>query len=154
MTIEPEYIKFNKRVLYDLRESYILLFCIVTFYGLISDLSIYNLYMFFLLPVYLLFFIQSFLSNKYCIKKIKIEEKKKIVIIEIYKFDAFINKKIISLNNLQITVHRISYSVLPSYTLIIYQNGQKIISQRENKVWKKSDFNQIKNIVYTLKMAK
>jgi hypothetical protein len=154
MIIEPTYIKFHKRILGDIKESFLLFFIIVTFSGLIGNYSIINLYLFFLFPVYILFFLQSYFSNRYCIKKTEIDETKNIIMIELYKFNVFFNKKNIPIRNVNVTVYKTLYSVLPCYKLTIYQDGKKIISQKENKMWTKSDFNNIKSIVNMLKTKK
>ncbi len=151
MKIEPQYLKFSKRFFYQIKESTILFFIIIIVLGLLYNIEIWRLILFLLMPIYFIFIIQSFVNNKYCLKKFYFNEKEKKIEIEIYRFDQIEKTYTIPLNELEVDLHRIIYSLLPWYALHIYNSNGKIFVQKQNSMWSLADFKKIMRIVSRIK---
>jgi len=142
MRIEPAYIEFKNRIFFQIRESYLIFLIIAVTAAIFSSISAGKL-LITLSAVYLLFLIQAYFYNKYCLKYIDVDETDKTVRICIYKYNKCFSEQEIPISKIKVKIYRIIYSLLPWYKLMIFNKDEKLISQVETRMWKLSDFKKI-----------
>ena len=148
MRIEPDYIKFKNRIFLQTRESSVFLLFIAVIAEIIYRISIWKL-LIVLFVIYLIFFMQVFLYNKYCLKfiEVKADEVDKNVKICIYKYDKYYSEQEIPMKDIKVKMYRILYSLLPWYKLKMYNKDKELISQVATKMWKLKDLKKIRDVV-------
>lgn len=147
MLIEPDYISFKKRFFSNMKESAIIFLIIILIASIVTNVGIWKLFVFILLPLYIILMVQSFYINKFCLKSFYFDESKHSVQLYIYKYDKLFKVYDIALNDLRINLYQILYSLFPWYVLKFYRKRDKVYSQRQNLMWSLDKLKEIQEII-------
>ena len=146
MRIEPDYIEFKKRIFLQMRESSVIFLILIVIAEMIYRISVWKL-LIVLFAVYLLFFLQAYIYNKYCLKYIETDEADENVRICIYKYNKSYLEQELSVKDIKVKIYRIIYYLLPWYKMKMYNRDKEIISQVETKMWKSNDLKMIRDVI-------